>query len=107
MMAASSDDTRLGDYHLRLTLTRERRNKLCSDTAAFLAENNLLHLGKYFVFGSLKEISFAHPGTIFQPVLQRRPEALIFSRCSRTLQKKRSLLKWGTEELGPFLTPQA
>jgi hypothetical protein len=61
------------------TLTRERRDNPCRETAAFLAENNLLHLGKYFVFGSLKEISFAHPATIFQPVLQRRGSSDFFA----------------------------
>jgi hypothetical protein len=54
-----------------LTLTRERRDNLCADTAKFLAENDLVKLGKFFLFGSIKDVSIASPPTILEPLFRR------------------------------------
>jgi hypothetical protein len=72
-MAGSSNDTRLGDYHFHsYTHSGAARQCLQRDRSISRRKQSVASW-KYFVFGSLKEISFAHPGTIFQPVLQRRP----------------------------------
>lgn len=54
-----------------ITLTSARRDNLRADTEKFLAENNLVKLGKFFLFGSLTDISFAEPQGVFAPVFFR------------------------------------
>jgi hypothetical protein len=54
-----------------MTLTPERRNNLCADTEKFLAENNLPKLGKFFLFGSITDVSLAEPEGILAPVFLR------------------------------------
>jgi hypothetical protein len=56
---------------LTLTLTHDRRDNLCADTDAFLVENNLTRLRKFFLFGSLKDLPLREPATILEPVFRR------------------------------------
>jgi protein involved in plasmid replication-relaxation len=61
-----------------LTLTRERRDNLCADTEKFLSENNLTKLRKFFLFGTIKDISLAAPSTILEPLFIRPGSTKVF-----------------------------
>jgi hypothetical protein len=61
-----------------LTLTQARRDNLAADTDAYLVENNLTRLRKFFLFGSLKEVSFSEQSTILEPVFRRPGDAATY-----------------------------
>jgi hypothetical protein len=54
-----------------LTLTQQRRDNLCADTETFLLENGLTKLRKFFLFGSIKDVSISAPQTILEPLFRR------------------------------------
>jgi DNA-binding Lrp family transcriptional regulator len=56
---------------LTLTLTRERSNNLSAETEAFLVHNHLTKFRKYFLFGSLTDVSLTEPATLLDPVFHR------------------------------------
>lgn len=53
---------------LTLTLTRERSANLATETEAFLVHNRLTKFRKYFLFGSLTDVSLTEPATLLDPV---------------------------------------
>ncbi len=61
-----------------LTLTALRRDNLCADTEAYLVENNLANLRKYFLFGGLSDVSFANPAVASDPLLHRPGSSKLF-----------------------------
>jgi hypothetical protein len=66
-----------------------RRDNLCADTDAFLLENNRAGLRKFFLFGSLTDVSLKEPAAAFAPVFRqpgdRQPHPL-FSVLEQTAE---------------------
>jgi Replication-relaxation len=73
-----------------LTLTRERRDNLCADTEVFLVKNNLTHLRKFFLFGSLKDVAFTSPEMVLESIFRRpgdsKPYPLVPGACRKNAE---------------------
>jgi hypothetical protein len=54
-----------------LTLTRARRDNLRADGDAFLVQSGAARHRKFFLYGSLKDLSLDRPESILEPVFSR------------------------------------
>jgi hypothetical protein len=61
-----------------IALTHARRDNLCSDTDAFLQENDAVRLCKFFLFGTLSDVSASNPGSVLDPLFRRPGNAESF-----------------------------